>query len=254
MSNNIQGTAKLGLGASLVIDGQQFDAAWLPEAINQARNTIDTTHAQSTGQRGSKPDELTEPLEITGEFYFDPQLKSLVELMTSAGVAQEREIYCILPRTSTAQGVTHENGYFYLPAGSIGIGTINIGIDDTMKAEFVITAGTVAVVIENQKTVASNVPTSTSIVTTNLATTLADEVVATITGVGVTHGPTIFFTLGGTNVADFYLEGKFVKALADGGGGTGVKALTVSCAGYRAWENDDTGEHLTGEAIGFTLT
>ena len=251
--NNIAGEAKTGLGSALIIDGQQFDAAWLPDAVNFSRETIDVTHSQTLNFKASQVSELSEPLTIEGEFYFDPKLKSLVELMTSEGVNQKREIYFKFPKVSDIQGTTTENGYIYLPAGSIGIGTISTPVDDAMKAEFTIAGGIENPEIENQKVVAGNVPTSTSIVTSNLTGTLADDVVATITATGADHGATIFFDLAGTDAADFYLEGKFVRAVADGGGGAGVKSLTVSCAGYRAWAEEDSAEYLTGEAIGFTL-
>ena len=253
MSNNIQGGAKTGLGAALIVDGQQFPAAWLPSAINFTRNTLDVSHAQTTDFRASIVEELAEELTVTGQFYFDPKLEPLVELMKSEGANQDREIYIIIPKTSDEQGVTTENMFMYLPVGKLGIGTIALDIEDTMKADFTVAGGIISPTIEVQKVVAGNVPASTSIVTSNLTGTLADDVVATITATGVTHGATVFFDLGGADVADFYLEGKFVKAVADGGGGTGVKSLTVSCAGYRAWAEDDTAEHLTGEAIGFTL-
>ncbi len=252
--NNISGGAKQGLGAALIIDGRQFEAAWLPDAANFTNETIDVTHAQTLNFKAAQVAELSEPLTIEGEFYFDPKLKSLVELMSSDGRNQKREIYFIFPKMSDDQGTTTENGYIYLPAGSIGIGTISTPVDDAMKAEFTIAGGIVNPEIEIQKVVAGNVPASTSVVTSNLSGTLADDVVATITATGVTHGATVFFDLGGTDAADFYLEGKFVKAVADGGGGAGVKSLTVSCAGYRAWAEEDTGEYLTGEAVGFTLS
>jgi len=253
-TNNIQGGAKTGLGAALVVDGQQFPAAWLPSAINFTRNTLDVSHAQTEDFRASIVEELAEELTVTGQFYFDPKLKALVDLMKSTGANQDREIYIIVPKTSDAQGVTTEPMFLYLSVGKLGIGTIALDIEDTMKADFTVAGGIQSPIIEHQQTVAGNAPVSTSIVETNLSGTLKDDVVATITGVGVTHGPTIFFELGGTDVADFYLEGKFIKAVADGGGGTGVKSLTVSAAGYRAWSEGATGEHLTGEAIGFTLT
>lgn len=256
MANNISSSAKSGLGSSLVIDGQQFPAAWKPSAIEFDRGTTDTTHAQSVNFKSSRPEELAEPLEVTGEMYFDPQLKSLIELMTSQGVTQEREIYIILPKTSTPQGVTHENGFFLLPAGSIGLGSINLDIDGNMMTDFVVTAGQTEVVIGRQKLVANNTPTSISVTDVQLSSALIveDTIVATIAVAGLTYGGAILFDLGGTDVADFYIDGYFIKALATGGGGAGAKSLTVSAAGYTSWSEDITAQHLTGEAIAFTLT
>ena len=253
--NNISGGAKTGLGAALIIDGQQFQAAWKPDAINFTRNTIDVTHAQTENFRAAQVEELSEPLTVTGQFYFDPKLKPLIDLMTSEGANQTREIYIVLPKIADAQGVTTENGYIYLPAGTIGIGNISLTIDGPMEADFTIAGGIVNPVIGIQEVVAGNVPTATSIVTSNLTGTLKDDIVATISvDSGLTHGAPIFFDLGGTDAADFYLEGKYVKAVADGGGGAGIKSLTVSVAGYRAWAENATADHLTGEAIGFTLS
>lgn len=252
--NNIQGGAKTGLGAALVVDGQQFPAAWLPSAINFTRNTIDVSHAQTEDFRAAIVEELAEELTVTGQFYFDPKLEALVDLMKSTGANQDREIYIIVPKTSDAQGVTTEPMFLYLSVGKLGIGTIALDIEDTMKADFTVAGGIQSPIIEHQQVVASNEPVSTSIITSNLSGTLAGDVVATITASGVSHGPTIFFELGGTDAADFTLEGKFIKAKADGGGGAGSKSLTVSCAGYRAWNDGTTGEHLTGEAIAFTLS
>jgi hypothetical protein len=254
--NNIQSSAKSGLGTALVIDGQQFPAAWKPSAINFDRNTVDTTHAQSTNFKSSRPEELAEPLEVVGQMYFDPQQKQVIELMTSEGVTQEREIYIILAQTSTPQGVTHENGFFLLPAGSIGLGSIELDIDGNMMTDFVVTAGQQAVTIGRQKLVAGNTPTGITVTTNELSAALIveDTIVATIAVDGLTYGAGIVFALAGTDVADFYIDGYFVKAVAAGGGGSGVKALTVSTAGYTSWEQDIVAQHDLAVAVGFTLT
>ena len=253
MADNIQSSAKQGLGAALIVDGQQFPAAWVPEAVNFERETIDVTHAQTKNFRASKVAELSEPLEITGTFFFDPSLQELVELMTSEGVNQEREIYFIFPKTSAAAGTTEENGYIYMPKGTLGIGTINTPLDDAMSANFTVSGGISSPEVEAQKVVAGNVPVSVDDSnTSNLTGTAEDDVVVTLDSTGVTHGPTIYFELGGTDAAEFYLEGKFVKAAA--GVTTGAKSLTVSAAGYRAWAEDDTADHLTGATIDFTLS
>ncbi len=252
MANNITGGAKTGLGAALIVDGQQFPAAWVPSAVNFTRNTIDVTHAQTTDFRASIVAELAEEMTVEGTFYFDATLKPLVDLMTSDGANQTREIYIIFPKTADAQGVVTENGFIYLPTGTLGIGNINLDLEEAMSADFTVAGGIQSPSIEIQKVVPSNIPTSTTTVNTNLVGTEEDEVVATITATGVDHGVTVFFDLGGTDVSEFYLEGKFIRA--NGTVTTGAKTLTVSAAGYRAWKEEDTGEHLTGEAIAFTLS
>jgi len=253
--NNITGGAKQGLGSALVIDGQQFEAGWLPAAVSFTRSTLDITHAQTVNFRASKADELADPLEVNGQFYFDARLKSLVNLMTTEGVAQEREIYIVFAKTSTTQGVVEENGYMYLPAGNIGLSNVNMDIADAMKSDFIVAGGNVNAEIKEQKVVAGNVPTSTSIaeIEYTSANILADDIVAKISSTGLTHGPDIMFDLGGTDVADFYIDGYFIKAVADGAGGAGSKALTVSVAGYTSWAEEITANYLTGEAIAFTL-
>jgi hypothetical protein len=253
--NNISGGAKQGLGAALVIDGQQFRAAWLPTAVSFTRSVLDVTHAQTTNFRASKADELADPLEVNGQFYFDMRLKALVELMTTAGVSQERDIYIMMPKTSAAQGIVEEAGYIRLPSGNIGLGTIGLDVGDTMKADFVVAGGNTNAEIEIQKVVSGNNPVSTSVAGVQLTSSaiLADDIVATLSSVGVTHGPDIFFDLAGTDIADFYIDGKYIKAVADGGGGAGVKSLTVSVAGYTSWAEEISANYLTGEAVGFTL-
>lgn len=252
-TNNIQGSAKQGLGSALIIDGRQFEAAWIPESVEFERETIDVTHAQTENFKASKVAELSEPLEITGEFYFDPSLQGLIDLMKSEGANQEREIYLVFPKVSDPQGTTTENGYIYLPSGTIGIGSIDLDLEEAMKAEFVIAGGTVNPEIEAQKVVAGNVPTAISVTTSNLSGTVEGDIVATLGyPTGLTHGAPIYFNLGGADASEFTLEGRFIKAAA--GVTTGVKALTVDVAGYRAWAEADTSDQLLAEAVGFTLT
>lgn len=253
MANNINSTAKSGLGAALIVDGQQFPAAWRPDAANFTRNTLDASHAQTTNFRATILDELAEEMTVSGSFLFDPKLTELTELMTSDGVNQIRDIYVMLPKSSDAQGVTTENGYIHMSQGRLGLGTLNLAYDDIMEADFTAASGESEVIIVEQKVVAGNVPTATTFSTSNLSGTVEDDIVATLNyPTGLSHGPAIYFDLGGADVSEFYLEGKFIKANSTVT--TGVKALTVSVAGYRAWAEEDTGSHLTGEVVGFTLT
>ena len=253
MADNIQGSAKTGLGAALVVDGQQFPAAWLPSSVDFTRNTLDVTHAQTKNFRASIPEELTEPLEANGQFYFDMSLTELVELMTDEGAGKERQIYIMIPKTAEPAGVTHEHGYIYLPKGRLGIGTINLDIGDTMKSDFVVTGGVASPEIAIQKEVSGNVPTGTTFSTTNLSGTASGDVVATLDyPSGLSHGPAIFFNLAGADASEFTLRGRYI--VANDSVTTGAKSLTVDVAGYTAWEEGDTARHLTGEAVGFTLS
>jgi len=260
--NNIYGKAKQGLGIALVIDGQQFPAAWVPSSVDFETSVIDVTHAQTENNKATIVAELGEPLEVSGDFQFDPQLEVLFELMRTTGRNQERDIFVMFPKTSTAQGVTHENGYIQMPAGSIGVGTITPDLEGPMTAGFTVAGGLVNNVFGVQKSVAANVPTAISITEADnmsTATILKGDVVATLAvTTGITHGPSIFYDLAdstGTAVADgeVYLEGNFIKAGIDGAGGAAALDIEVSVAGWRAWTEETASDSLVATPCDITI-
>lgn len=260
--NNIYGKAKQGLGIALVIDGQQFPAAWKPASMNFNTATVDVTHAQTENFKAEVIAELAEAMTMTGEFFFDPQLKPLVELMRTSGRQQERDIYIMFPQSSTAQGTTHENGYVRMPAGTIGVGTITADLEGPMTAEFTIAGGTTNVEINIQQEKSNNVPTAVVVTpASNLtsASILEDDVIGTLTSTGGDqYGPAIFFDLAdttGTAVVDgdIYLEGQFIKAGIDGAGGAGALDIEVSTGGWRAWTQETTADLLEAEPCDITL-
>lgn len=253
MANNIIGSEKQALGASLIVDGQQFPAKFLPSDISFTRNKLDVSHAQTLDFKQTKPEELAEPFTLTGEFYFDPRLEQLVELMKADGATKKREIYLEFPYVTLETGAAQEqNGYVYASEGFLSVDSISFDINDTMKASFTFDGGTTSPVIEHQQVVAANVATAITETNVKTATVVDGDLVLTLAQTGVTFGAPIFFNLSGADAAEFNLIGSELYAV--GTPATGVKTLTVDVSGFTAYDQDITGDQLLAEAITLTLT
>ena len=153
MANNLQSTAKQGVGFGLVVDGREQTAKLTnPGTLNTPRPELDTSHTGLTGNKTSIPDELADPLEMTLDVQFDATLQDLLDAQTGAGANTEREIYLVFPKKPDAVGVTTEHGHMFLPAGRLTSDGINIDISSIMGMQLKVSSGNEEPVITLQAT------------------------------------------------------------------------------------------------------
>ena len=153
MSNNLQSTAKQGVGFGMVVDGREYTAKITnPGTMNTPRPDLDTSHTGLTSNKTSIPDELADPLEMTLDVQFDATLQDTLDAQTQAGASTEREIYLVFPKKPDAVGVTTEHGHMFLPKGRLTSDGINIDISSIMGMQLKVSSGNDEPVVTLQST------------------------------------------------------------------------------------------------------
>ena len=143
MANNLQSSAKQGVGFAMIVDGEEFVGKISnPGNLATPRTDLDTSHTGLDGNKTSIPEELADPFELTLEVQFDARLDDLITAQTGTGARTDRDIYLMFPKVPDAAGATlTEHGYVHLSEGRLSSDGIDINITDIMKQSIKVSSG-----------------------------------------------------------------------------------------------------------------
>jgi len=255
----VTGTEKQGLGYCLVVDGKIWPAKVNdPGSIEFNTNFLDTTHSKTIDFKQSKPEELSEALTQALTTFFDPTLAEAFDIMRGAGAVQAREIYLVLPLVPLLVGeATRENGFIYLPEGYIAANSIALPLDNYMTQDVTVTGGNLAPTMHEERVASTLAPatviTFTAVELSSAALALGDIVGILTTNVASTLDLSLFFNLGGADVADFVLDGKFLKA-AVANPAAAAKVLNITTSNMVGYDQNIGALQYTETGLGFTIT
>jgi hypothetical protein len=250
MANNLQSSAKQGVGFAVIADGEEFSGKISnPGNMATPRADIDTSHVGLTSNKTSQPEELSDPFEMTLEVIFDPRLADLLEPQTGAGVKTERDIYLMFPKVPDAAGAAlTEHGYVHLPVGRMSSEGIDISIGDIMKQSIKVSSGNeepevalqAAAVAKTDITFTQSAPTATT----------AD---GDLLGVFTTSvaGPSVYTLNAGGDAASVILKGDKLYAVGVLSADLTISVTVNNWVGYR---NDISAQAFTDAAIAVDLT
>ena len=254
------GTEKQGLGYCLIVDGKIWPAKVNdPGSIEFTTNFLDTTHSKTIDFKQSKPEELSEALTQTLTTFFDPTLADQFDIMRTAGAIQEREIYLMLPLVPLKVGeATRENGFLYLPQGYIAANSIAMPLDNYMTQDVTVTGGNAGPTLQNEREITAlmapaSVITFTPVELSSAALSAGDIVGILTTDIGPTEDVSLYFNLGGADVADFELEGKFLVAAIDNPAAA-AKVLNITTSNMVGFDQNIGALQYTETGLGFTIT
>tara|TARA_R110000744_G_scaffold378892_2_gene495775 strand:- start:6941 stop:7696 length:756 start_codon:yes stop_codon:yes gene_type:complete len=250
MANNLQSTAKQGVGFAMIVDGEEFVGKISnPGNLATPRTDIDTSHTGLTSSKTSIPEELADPFELTLEVQFDPRLDDLITAQTGTGVQTEREIFLVFPKVPDALGATlSEHGYVLLPAGRLSSEGIDINITDIMKQSIKVSSGNSEPTFVKQ----ANAVAKTDLVFTQTApaATTTDGLLLGTFSTAVA-GPAVYTLDAGGDAASVTLKGNKLYAVGVLSADLTISVTVNNWVGYR---NDIVAQAFTNAAVAVDLT
>jgi len=254
----ITGGEKQGLGYVLIVNGKIWPAKINdPGTITFTRNRLDTTHSLTEDFKQSKPEELAEALEQAMNTFFDPTLAEQFDIMGSAGATEEREIYMMFPRLPLKTGqVKRENAFIYAPQGYIAADSIAMPLDNYMEQSVNINGGTANTTVKPEA-IASVLLPATAVTMTPVELSAANLVAGSIVGEFSTNiakidDVSLFILLAGTDAAEFYLDGHYLKSV--GTPTAALKSIDVTTSNFVGFDTDDASLKYVESGIAFTIT
>ena len=250
MANNLQSSAKQGVGFAMIVDGEEFVGKISnPGNLATPRTDIDTSHTGLTGNKTSIPEELADPFELTLEVQFDPRLDDLITAQTGVGARTEREIFLIFPKVPDATGATvSEHGYVLLSEGRLTSDGIDINITDIMKQSIKVSSGNAEPSFVKQTDAVAK--TDITFTQTAPASAAADgDLLGTFST--TVAGPAIYTLDTGGDAAKVTLKGDKLYALGAQAADLTISVTVNNWVGYRT---DVTTYDFTDAAIVVDLT
>lgn len=250
MANNLQSSAKQGVGFAMVVDGEEFVGKISnPGNLATPRTDIDTSHTGLTSSKTTIPEELSDPFELTLEVQFDPRLADLIEAQTGTGAQTEREIFLVFPKVPDATGAAlSEHGYVHLPAGRLSSEGIDINITDIMKQSVKVSSGnTEPTFVRQVDAVAKTDVIFTQTSTAATAVADGDLIGVLTTTIG---GPAVYTLDQVSDFADVTLKGDKIYA---NGAQSADKTISVTCNNWVGYRNDITAQGFTNASITLDL-
>lgn len=250
MANNLQSTAKQGVGFAMIVDGEEFVGKISnPGNLATPRTDLDTSHTGLDGNKTSIPEELADPFELTLEVQFDARLDDLITAQTGVGARTEREIFLMFPKVPDAAGATlTEHGYVELSEGRLTSDGIDINITDIMKQSIKVSSGNAEPNFVKQ----TDAVAKTDLIFTQSApnATTAD---GDLLGIFTTTiaGPAVYTLNAGGDAASVILKGDKLYGVGVLSADLTISVTVNNWVGYR---NDLSAQAFTDAAVAVDLT
>jgi len=255
----VTGTEKQGLGYCLIVDGKIWPAKINdPGTITFTRNRLDTTHSKTLDFKQNKPEELAEALEQALTTFFDPTLAEAFDIMTTDGAVQIREIYLMFPLVPLLVGEPiRENGFIFLPQGYIAADSVAMPLDNYMTQPITVNGGTANPTLSREQDVTAAMAPATVINFTPVELSSAALFKGDVVGVLTTNivpsvDVSLYFNLGGADVADFELDGKFLLAAVDNPAAA-AKVLDITTSNLVGFNENELALQYIEVGLGFTI-